>query len=89
MSASMERILARMQRDKVMPASKRVLEINPEHPVIQAMETMLANDVSDARLERHARLLLDQAVILEGSKVKDPLVFAQHINELLVRAATA
>ena len=87
MSASMERIMARMQRDKPMPAAKRILEVNPEHPLVAAMEKLLAKDKSDARLERYARLLYDQAVILEGSKVKDPLVFAQRLNELLLKDA--
>jgi molecular chaperone HtpG len=87
MSASMERLLQRMQRDKAMP-SKRILEINPQHPLIQAMEKLLAKDGSDARLEKYARLLYDQAVILEGSKVKDPLVFAQRLNDLLLKDAS-
>jgi molecular chaperone HtpG len=87
MSASMERLLQRMQRDKPAPASKRILEVNPEHPLVQAMEKLLAKDKSDARLEKYARLLYDQAVILEGSKVKDPLTFAQRLNELLLKDA--
>jgi molecular chaperone HtpG len=32
-------------------------------------------------------LLYDQAVVAEGSKVKDPLAFARRINELLVQGA--
>ena len=87
MSASMERFMARIQRDRTLPASKRILEINPEHPLIDAMEKLLAKDNSDPRLERYARLLYDQAVILEGSKVKDPMALAQRINETLLRDA--
>ena len=87
MSASMERLLQRMQRDKPAPASKRILEVNPDHPLVQAMEKLLDKDKSDTRLEKYARLLYDQAVILEGSKVKDPLTFAQRLNELLLKDA--
>jgi molecular chaperone HtpG len=87
MSASMERLMQRMQRDKPLPASKRILEVNPEHPLVQAMEKLLEKDKGDPRLERYARLLYDQAVILEGSKVKDPLTFAQRLNELLLKDA--
>jgi molecular chaperone HtpG len=87
LSASMERMMQRMQRDKPMPASKRILEVNPGHPLVQAMEKLLVKDKGDARLEKYARLLYDQAVILEGSKVKDPLVFAQRLNELLLKDA--
>ena len=87
MSASMERIMQRMQRSGPLPANKRILEINPEHALLQAMEKLLAKDKSDARLEKYARLLYDQAVILEGSKVKYPLNFAQRLNELLLQEA--
>jgi molecular chaperone HtpG len=87
MSANMERLMQRMQRDHVAPSSKRVLEINPEHALVQAMQALIAKDRTDARLEKYARLLYDQAVILEGSKVKDPLVFAQRLNELLLKDA--
>lgn len=87
MSASMERLMQRMSRDKPPPQSKRILEVNPEHPLVQALEGLLARDKSDARLEKYARLLYDQAVILEGSKVKDPLTFAHRLNELMLQEA--
>ena len=37
------------------------------------------------KLEDYGRLLYEQAVIAEGSKVKDPLAFARRINDLLVK----
>ena len=42
----------------------------------------------DARLEAYARLLYDEAVITEGSKVRDPLAFAKRVNELLLKDVT-
>jgi molecular chaperone HtpG len=41
----------------------------------------------DPRLESHGRLLYEQAVLAEGSKLKDPAGFARRINELLVKDA--
>jgi molecular chaperone HtpG len=38
-------------------------------------------------VENYARLLLDQALIAEGSKVRDPVAFSRRINELLVKSA--
>jgi molecular chaperone HtpG len=87
MSASMERLMQRMQRERPLPASKRILEVNPEHPLVQAMAQLLAKDRTDPRLDSHARLLYDQAVLLEGSKIKDPLAFAQRLNALLLTDA--
>jgi molecular chaperone HtpG len=88
MSASMERLLQRMHKDKAAPVSKRILEVNPEHPLMQAMEKLLVKDKTDVRLETYARMLYDQAVILEGSKVKDPLTFSHRLNELLLKDAS-
>jgi molecular chaperone HtpG len=85
MSAHMERLLQRMGRDQQAAAAKRILEVNPDHPVIQALESLRAKDPADVRLEKTVRLLYDQAVITEGSKVKDPLAFAQRLNELILR----
>ncbi|MBY0526864.1 MAG: molecular chaperone HtpG [Gemmataceae bacterium] len=87
MGAHMERLLQRMGRGKELPPSQRALEINPDHPAIQALRDLVQRDRTDARLEVYARLLYDQAVIAEGSKVKDPVAFAQRINDLVVKDA--
>ena len=62
-------------------------EINPDHPLIATMQKRLAHNPSDEKLERYSRLLYDQAVVAEGSRVKDPVTFARLINELLVKDA--
>jgi molecular chaperone HtpG len=64
--------------------SKRILEINGGHPLMQAL---LKLPEGDARLEGYARMLYDQAVIAEGSRVKDPVAFARRVNELLLKDA--
>jgi molecular chaperone HtpG len=87
-SAHMERILQQMGRGQQAPG-KRILEVNPDHPVVQSMQQLVTKDRSDARLEPFARLLYDQALILEGSKVKDPLALARRINELLLKDTSA
>ncbi|HMQ27288.1 MAG TPA: 1-deoxy-D-xylulose-5-phosphate synthase, partial [Acidimicrobiales bacterium] len=89
LTANMERMLRRLRPELAPAASKRILEINPEHPLVQAMEKRLAQDRNDPRLEQHARLLYDQAVILEGSKVKDPLAFARRLNDPLLGSVSA
>lgn len=87
LSAHMERLMARLGRDAEVPAIKRVLEVNGSHAVMQALLRLYEKDASDARLEGYARLLYDQAVIAEGSRVKDPVAFARRINELLLKDA--
>jgi molecular chaperone HtpG len=85
MSAHMERLLQRMGRGEEVPESKRVLELNPEHPVVQGLRSLYEKDASDPRIENSAWLLLDEAVIAEGSRVKDPVSFARRVNELLAK----
>jgi molecular chaperone HtpG len=87
MSAHLERLMQRMGRSEEVPESKRVLELNGEHPAVQALRQLHERSSDDPRVEAFARLLYDQAVIAEGSKVKDPLALARRINELLVKDA--
>jgi molecular chaperone HtpG len=86
MSAHMERLLQRMGRGNEAPPSKRILELNPDHPVVQALQKIFAQNPVDPRLETYAWLLHDEAVIAEGSKVKDPAAFAKRLNELMEMA---
>jgi molecular chaperone HtpG len=85
LSAHMERLMERMGRDAT--GAKRVLELNPNHPTVEAMRQLLEARGSDSRLDGYARLLYEQAVIAEGSKVADPVAFAKRVNELIVRDA--
>jgi molecular chaperone HtpG len=85
----MERLMQRMGRGEDLPASKRILELNADHPAVEALRQRFEKDRTDARLEMYCRLLYDEAVIAEGSKVKDPLAFARRINELLVKDAAS
>jgi len=87
MSAHMERLMERMGRDAT--ASKRVLELNPNSATVEAVRVLHEKNASDPRLDLYARLLYEQAVIAEGSKVNDPVAFAKRVNDLIVRDAQA
>jgi molecular chaperone HtpG len=84
----MERLMHRMGRGEEMPSSKRVLELNPEHPAVAALRKVYEANKDDARFETMGRLLYDQAVVAEGSRINDPAAFAKRLNELIARAAT-
>jgi molecular chaperone HtpG len=85
MSAHMERLMERMGRDTT--GAKRVLELNPTHPTVEAVRQLHEKNAGDARLDLYARLLYEQAVIAEGSKVSDPVAFARRVNDLIARDA--
>ncbi|HKN18667.1 MAG TPA: molecular chaperone HtpG [Dissulfurispiraceae bacterium] len=77
----MEKIFKAMGQE--VPMHKRILEINPSHPVIEAMQSILEKDGKNPILSEYARLLYDQAALLEGSKPKDPSTFAKSIAKLM------
>ncbi len=86
MSAHMERLMRRLNRGGVGDdESKRVLELNAEHPAVIALRDLYAKNPQDPRIETHGRLLYEQAVIAEGSKLNDPAAFAKRINDLIAK----
>ena len=90
MGANMERLLQKMGRADAMgmggPA-QRILELNPDHPAVQALLQIHQADPADPRLGAYAHLLHDQAVLAEGSRVEDPSAFAKRINDLIAKDA--
>ena len=83
MTAHYERLMQRLGRldDQ---ESKRILELNGEHPTVMGLKQLYEKNASDPRVELFGRLLYEQAVIAEGSKIKDPNGFAKRINELML-----
>jgi molecular chaperone HtpG len=82
-SAHFERLMERVGRKDEVGATKRILELNPQHPAVQSLKKLHETRPDDPKVETFARLLHDQAVIAEGSKIKDPASFARRINELM------
>jgi molecular chaperone HtpG len=85
MGAHMERLMRKMGREGDMPESKRILELNASHPTVAGLQTLYDQNADDPRVEVFGRLLYEQAVIAEGSKIKDPSAFAQRINDLMAK----
>jgi molecular chaperone HtpG len=85
MNANMERIMKAM--NQAVPESKRVLELNPDHPILKAMAGIHQLDKSAPALSDYADLLYDQALLTEGTPIKDPLRFTRLVSELMVKAA--
>jgi molecular chaperone HtpG len=77
----MEKMLRAMGQD--MPQQKRILEINPDHPVFEALNTLLGKAASEEQVKEYIYLLYDQALLLEGSKLKDPAAFARAVAKLM------
>ena len=69
------------------PENKRILEINPVHPLFEAMKAIFKKEPKSIVLDEYIRLLYDQALLLEGSKPKDAAAFAASITKLMVKNA--
>jgi molecular chaperone HtpG len=82
LNANMEKILKSMNQD--VPEAKRILELNPDHPIMQVMTAMFEKDKENARLADYCELLFDQALLTEGTPIKDPLRFTKLVSELMV-----
>jgi molecular chaperone HtpG len=63
--------------------SEPVLEINPQHPLID----QLHGAPDDPQLARWANVLYDQAVLTFGAQIEDPTAFVNDLNSLLVAVA--
>ncbi len=81
-SLEMERVLAQGPEGMEAPHSRRVLELNAEHPVFSKL--VAAQEAGDdEKLGLYASLLYDQALLVEGLSVDDPVAFAQNVCSLM------
>jgi molecular chaperone HtpG len=77
----LERLLRATQKD--LPTQKRILELNPAHPVIENLRALLDAGTAVERVDEWIELLHDQAKIAEGSPLDDPAAFNQRVTALL------
>ncbi|MDX8396685.1 MAG: molecular chaperone HtpG [Mariprofundaceae bacterium] len=78
-SGNMERILKQAGQD--VPSVKPILEINPEHALVQRLAKMRSKD----KISDFSDILFDQAILAEGALPEDPAGFVRKINALLTQ----
>lgn len=78
LTLEMEKVLNAMPTDKKVQA-KLVLEVNPEHPVFARLTELSGTE----KVAKYAKLLYDQALLLEGMPIEDPSEFSELICELM------
>jgi molecular chaperone HtpG len=83
MNASMERMMRAMNQE--VPKQLRLFELNPEHTLIKKMKVMFEKNSSDERLPDYVELLYGQALLGEGSALKNPHRFTQLVAELMLK----
>ncbi len=80
-TVQMQEMLRQMGQDN-MPEIKPILEINPTHPIVKKLEKIK----DDKIFENISRLLLEQALLIEGVEIKNPADFVKRINSMMEKA---
>jgi len=80
-SIEMEKVLNAMPTEEKIKADK-VLEINASHPVFEALKEAVLNDKE--KVKAYADLLYNQAILIEGMTVEDPVAFSNTVCKLMV-----
>lgn len=80
-SVEMEKVLSAMPNNQQIKAEK-VLEINPDHEVYQSLKTAYESDKEKFAL--YTNLLYNQALLIEGLPVGDPVEFTNDICKVMV-----
>ena len=84
LSPHLQELLRRSGQE--VPKVKRVLELNPAHPLLERLQAFHAAHPADERFRRYAELLHGQAILAEGGALPDPAAFSRRLAELLVEA---
>jgi molecular chaperone HtpG len=69
------------------PKGQRILEVNPDHPLIVKLRGLFSADAASERLKEYVELLYDQALLLEGDRPRDPVAFARSLSKLMAETA--
>jgi molecular chaperone HtpG len=79
-SIEMEKVLKNMPNNQNVKAEK-VLEININHKVYQAIKDAYENDKD--KLDLYTNLLYNQALLIEGLPLEDPVEFSNNISKIM------
>jgi molecular chaperone HtpG len=71
------------QAGQAIPERRPILEINPNHPVVERLGKRFETNPTDPKIADAAKLLLGQAILAEGGQLEDPTGFAGLVNKLM------
>ncbi|MFP4499649.1 MAG: molecular chaperone HtpG [Candidatus Hydrogenedentota bacterium] len=84
LSPQLEQMLRAMGQEP--PPMKRVLELNPAHPVLERMQARFEANKEDEAIGDFAELLYGEAVLAEGGALPEPAKFSQLVAQLMTKA---
>ncbi|MGN0617390.1 MAG: molecular chaperone HtpG [Ruminiclostridium sp.] len=81
-SIEMEKVLGAMPEGGGKPKADKVLEINSNHPIFEKLRFLCDNDKE--KLAVYADILYDQALLIEGINIENPVDYCNKICDLMV-----
>ena len=82
-SVAMEQAFA--GADNPFMKARRILEINPHHELFNKLKTLHDGETNKDAFKEYSELLYDQALLLEGIMLEDPVVFAQRLAKMMAK----
>ncbi|MDO4485327.1 MAG: molecular chaperone HtpG [Bacillota bacterium] len=82
LSLEMEKVFNAMPMEEKIQA-ERVLEINAGHPILDTLKKAYEDDKDS--LKKYAEILYDQALLIEGLPIEDPVSFSNAVCELMTK----
>lgn len=86
-SPQLDRVLRAM--GQTTSSRPKVLEVNPDHPLILGLQRRLEREPGDPILADQAELLLGYALLAEGSELPDPVRFTRLLADTMAHAVAA
>lgn len=81
-SLEMEKVFNSMPNEEQKIRAERVLEINASHPIFEKLKALFGTD--NDTVSKYAKILYDEALLIEGMPIENPLEFSKLVCELMV-----
>lgn len=72
--------------NQVTPQAKKILELNPKHEIIEVLKGLHQENPVSSELRNASNVLFNQALLIEGYPLEDPVEFSRQMAELLISA---
>ena len=86
-SPQLEQMMRQLGQDP--PKTKRILEVNPDHPFITRLSVIHTRNADSPALKTYAQLLHGQAILAEGGTLSDPSAYSRIVMEVAEQAVAA
>ncbi len=71
------------QAGRDVPNVKRILELNPKHPIVRKLLERFQHDEHDTIVRDYAELIYGQAILAEGGQPSNPASFSRRLAEVM------